>query len=75
MCIMVTIVLKTMDFLPQQFEALKTRVEPRGSLIRVKIIVKQVEDGEKFFWSLIPSWGNHKLTGERILHDGNPEHD
>lgn len=44
---------------------------------RVKVIVKQVESGEKFFWSLIPFW-RMKRTDEvltRLLHDGNPEED
>lgn len=42
---------------------------------RVKIIVKQVENGKKIFWSIIPFWGMNKETKTRILHDGNPEED
>ncbi len=36
---------------------------------RMKILVKQVEDGEKFFWSIIPVWGTNSNTKERALHD------
>lgn len=46
-----------------------------GANIRVKVIVKQIDGGEKFFLSIIPSWGLDKKTGDRILHTGNPEHD
>lgn len=36
---------------------------------RVKILVKQIEDGEKFFWSIIPFWGRNSATKERTFHD------
>lgn len=36
---------------------------------RMKILVKQIEDGEKFFWSIIPFWGTNSITKERLLHD------
>lgn len=39
---------------------------------RFKIIVKQVEGGVKFFWSVIPYWKSNK---ELKLHVGNPEED
>ena len=42
---------------------------------RVKVIVKQIDGGAKFFWSLIPFWGMNKNTLSRILHDGLPEED
>lgn len=42
---------------------------------RVKIIVKQIEGGKKFFWSIIPFWSMNKETMTRILHEGNPEED
>jgi len=42
---------------------------------RVKIIVKQIDDGKKVFWSIIPFWRMSKETMTRILHDGNPEED
>ncbi|KKU67880.1 MAG: hypothetical protein UX89_C0011G0003 [Parcubacteria group bacterium GW2011_GWA2_47_16] len=42
---------------------------------RVRVVVKQIDGGEKFFWSLIPFWGMNKETMSRILHDGVPEED
>ncbi len=42
---------------------------------RVKVIIKQVENGEKFFWSIIPFWGMNETTKERIFHEGVPEED
>jgi hypothetical protein len=42
---------------------------------RVKVIVKQIDGGEIFFWSLIPFWGMNEEYMERILHDGEPEED
>lgn len=50
-------------------------MDSHGSKIRVKIIVKQVEGGEKFFLSIIPFWGVDKSSGSRIMHSGNPEND
>ena len=42
---------------------------------RVRIIVKQIEDGQKFFWSIIPFWGMNMERMSRILHSGIPEED
>jgi hypothetical protein len=42
---------------------------------RVRIIVKQIEGGQKFFWSIVPFWGMNEETMGRILHDGVPEED
>lgn len=42
---------------------------------RVKVIVKEIDGGNKFFWSLIPFWGMNQNTMTRILHDGTPEED
>jgi hypothetical protein len=42
---------------------------------RVKIIVKQIENGQKFFWSIIPFWGMNQETMSRILCSGMPEED
>ncbi len=50
-------------------------LESHGSKVRVKVIVKQIEGGEKFFLSIIPFWGVSKSSGDRILHSGNPEID
>ena len=43
--------------------------------VRVKVIVKQVGEGEKYFWSIIPFWKLHPDTHRRILHSGNLETD
>lgn len=40
---------------------------------RVRIIVKQIDNGSKFFWSIIPFWGMNTETMRRILHSGDPE--
>jgi len=42
---------------------------------RVRIIIKQIENGQKFFWSIVPFWGMNEETMTRILHDGVPEED
>lgn len=42
---------------------------------RMKIVVKQTENGKKIFWSIIPFWGMSEETKTRILHEGNPEED
>jgi len=42
---------------------------------RVKIIIKQIESGQKIFWSIIPFWKMNKDTMNRIFHEGNPEED
>lgn len=43
--------------------------------VRIKVIVKQIEDGQKFFWSVIPYWKIDSINSRRILHSGNPEDD
>jgi len=50
-------------------------MESHDSQVRVKVIVKQVDGGEKHFLSIIPFWGINKTTGKRLLHSGNPEND
>lgn len=42
---------------------------------RVKVILKQIDFGDKFFWSIIPFWGMDTNTMTRLLHDGIPEED
>lgn len=42
---------------------------------RVRVIVKQIENGQKFFWSIIPFWGMNTNTMTCLLHDGFPEED
>ncbi len=43
--------------------------------IRAKVVVKEIEGGEKHFFSIIPFWGIDKVNRKRILHSGDPEHD
>lgn len=50
-------------------------MESHGSLVRVKVIVKEIGGGEKFFWSLIPFWGRDMKNGDRVLSVGDPEND
>lgn len=42
--------------------------------VRLKVIVKQVEGGEKYFWSIIPFWrmGMVAEFSTKKLHDGDP---
>lgn len=42
---------------------------------RIKVVLKQIDYGEKFFWSIIPFWGMDTNTMTRLLHDGVPEED
>jgi hypothetical protein len=39
--------------------------------IRVKIIIRRIEQSVYTFWSIIPFWGNISLTNKRRLHSGN----
>jgi hypothetical protein len=41
---------------------------------RFKVIVKELPDGQRIFWSLIPFWRQNE-QGRRLLHDGQPEVD
>ena len=43
--------------------------------IRARIIIKQIEKGKKYFWSIIPYWKVDKKTQKRNLSSGNPEED
>ncbi len=42
---------------------------------RIRVVIKQIDNGEKFFWSLIPFWRMKGSTMTRILHNGEPEED
>ena len=42
---------------------------------RVRVVVKQVGDGPKYFWSVIPFWKIGKEDEKRKLHYGSPEYD
>lgn len=43
--------------------------------IRVRVIVKQVDNGPKYFWSIIPFWKVGKNNNQRKMFNGNPELD
>jgi len=43
--------------------------------VRVRVIVKQVQAGEKHFWSIMPFWKVNTDTKHRVLHNGDPEND
>lgn len=43
--------------------------------VRVKVIVKEVAGGGRYFWSVIPFWGINKETSKRILHSNELEKD
>jgi len=43
--------------------------------IRVKVIIKRIENGRCFFWSNIPYWGIDKNTQKRKLYSGYPAED
>lgn len=43
--------------------------------VRVKVIVKEIDGSEKFFWSIIPYWGTDKINSRRVLRGGDPEND
>ena len=43
--------------------------------IRVRVIIKQISGGKKYFWSIVPFWKQDLKNGERLLHNGNPAED
>lgn len=43
--------------------------------VRVKVIVKRIENGSPVFWSIIPHWGVDKNTSKKKLYSGYPEED
>ena len=42
---------------------------------RVRVIVKEIDGGTKFFWSIIPFWKTNEITKERKLYDEDLEYD
>ncbi len=42
---------------------------------RIKIVIKEIEGGQRFFWSIIPFWKMNEITRERKLYDEELEHD
>jgi hypothetical protein len=43
--------------------------------VRLKVIVKIVGGGDRYFWSVIPFWQIDKGTSRRLLHSGQPDSD
>lgn len=43
--------------------------------VRLKVIIKEIEGGSRFFWSVIPFWKMNKNIKKKIVHEGNPEID
>lgn len=43
--------------------------------VRVKVVVKQIDSGQKFFWSIIPFWKIDLMNSRRVLYSGNLEQD
>jgi hypothetical protein len=43
--------------------------------VRIRIVIKQIENGQKFFWSIIPFWKINNKDNSRKFHYGNPEID
>ena len=44
--------------------------------IRIKVIVKEIKGGGKYFWSIIPCWKQDKsVLYKKILHEGDLERD
>ena len=43
--------------------------------IRLKVVVKEIKGGAKFFWTIIPFWKMNPVANKRVLHEGNPETD
>ena len=43
--------------------------------VRLKVIVKEIVGGERYFWSVVPFWGIDKENSRRVLHNGDPDND
>jgi len=43
--------------------------------VRIKVVVKEITGGQKFFWSIIPFWKTNEVTKERKLYDEDLEYD
>ena len=42
---------------------------------RMRVVIKQIDAGQKFFWSIIPFWKQDKIWDMRKMSYGNPESD
>lgn len=43
--------------------------------VRLKVVVKETREGERYFWSVIPYWKVDVPNSKRILHSGDLESD
>lgn len=43
--------------------------------VRAKVVIKEIEGGVKFFWTIIPFWKMNTVTKQREMHEGDPETD
>lgn len=43
--------------------------------IRVRVIIKQIQGGEKYFWSIIPFWKMDETAKLKLMYNGFPEFD
>jgi len=43
--------------------------------VRVRIIIKSINESPYYFWSIIPFWRMDKDVKKRLMHNGNPEED
>ena len=43
--------------------------------VRLKVVVKETREEERYFWSVIPFWKVDATNSKRVLHSGNPESD
>ncbi|MEK7622075.1 MAG: hypothetical protein AAB415_02755 [Patescibacteria group bacterium] len=50
-------------------------LEDRQENKRVRVVVKQIENGPKYFWSIIPFWKMDKENRKRKMNSGNLETD
>ncbi len=43
--------------------------------VRIMVVVKQIENMQKYFFSIIPFWKMNREMNSRVIHEGNPEED
>lgn len=63
------------EFTEQQFREVKERGEALYKSLGEVFCPFLIDNGQKFFWSIVPFWGMNVETMRRILHDGMPEED
>ena len=55
------------------YEFISVQPTPHGDQSRVRIVVKQIDGGQPYFWSIIPYWRQRDQGKE--LFEGDPEED